>query len=144
MDLVKLFLCLISAMTAGVGVILGVNALTNDSSLASLAGDLVFVTALGVLIWRGRGIALGSVSSVLGAVIAFIASGIFLAAVGGALYFSAPWIGRILVHIFSIGFYPGGADVPFDLGSLFWAFSMIALCAAGLTLGGSLRWLTER
>lgn len=141
--MIKLFFCLIAAMVVGVGVILAANAVT-DNRLLALLGDGAFVTTLGILIWRSPGISLGSTGSVLGAVTAFIVSGILLAGAGGALYFSVPWIGRVLVHIFSIGFYPAGADVPFDLGSLFWAFSMIALCAAGLALGGSLRWLQHR
>lgn len=139
--MIRLFLCLLAAMVVGVGVILAFNAVTDDRSLASLLGDGAFLVTLGVLVWRNPGISLGSAASVVGAVTSFIASSIFLAAVGGALYFSAPWIGRVLVHIFSIGFYPAGADVPFDLGALFWAFSMIALCAAGLALGGWLRWV---
>jgi hypothetical protein len=141
--LIKLFFCLIAAMVVGVGVILVAGVITENRSLA-LLGDGAFVATLGILIWRTPDISLGSAGSVLGAVTAFVASGIFLAGVGGVLYFSIPWIGRVLVHIFSIGFYPAGADVPFEFGALFWAFSMIALCAAGLAIGGSLRWLKQR
>jgi hypothetical protein len=142
MTLSRLFLCLIVALGTGIGVVLVANIVTNDRSVA-LLGDVAFVATLGILIWRSPRISLAAIGSVMGAVTAFIAAGIILAAVGGALYFSVPWIGRVLVHIFSIGFYPAGADVPFDLGALFWALSMIVLCAAGLALGGSLRWLSE-
>jgi hypothetical protein len=144
MNLVRLFLCLIAALVIGVAVIVTANALTLDRAPASLLGDAAFVSALAILLWRNPGISLGSAGSVLGAVVAFIMSSVILAALGGALYFSLSGIGRVLVHVYSIGFYPAGADVPFDFGSLFWAFSMMALCAAGLLLGGLLRWLGQR
>jgi hypothetical protein len=141
--LIRLYFCLLMALAAAVTVILAANASTGDRLAASLLGDAVFVSVLGSLIWRNAAMPLGSVGSVLAAVAAFIATGILLADIGGALYFSAPVVGRVLVHIFSIGYYPGGADAPFDLGAMLWALSMLVICALGLAIGAGLRVLRQ-
>jgi hypothetical protein len=142
--MVRLYFCLLAALLAAVVVILLANVAIGDRLVASLAGDLVFLLALGVLIWRNTAIPLTAAGSVLAAVVAFIATGILLADLGGATYFSFPSLGRVLVHIFSVGYYPSGADVPFDMGAPLWGFSMLALCAVGLALGGVLRTVTDR
>jgi hypothetical protein len=135
----RLYFYLLGSLAAGVGVILLANWLIGDPLAASLAGDGTFVALLAIFVWRNAAIPLRSAASVLAAVVAFGATGIGLADLGGALYFSAPPVGRPLVHIFSIGFYPPGADAPFDMGAMLWAFSMVGLCALGLALGAGLR-----
>lgn len=120
------------------------NWLIDDPLTASLSGDATFVAVLAILVWRNSAIPLGSAASVLAAVVAFGVTGIVLADLGGALYFSVPPVGHVLVHVFSIGFYPPGADAPFDMGAMLWALSMLGLCAAGLAVGGGLRGLQHR
>lgn len=143
MHLIRLYLCSLAALAVAVAVILTVNVIVDDRLAASLLGDAAFISVLGVLTGRNAAIRLGSVGSVLGAIVAFIATGILLADLGGALYFSAPVVGRVLVHTFSIGYYPGGADAPFGLGAMLWALSMLVICGLGLALGGGLQWLQQ-
>jgi hypothetical protein len=137
--LIRLYFCLLAGLAIAVGVILLANVVVGNPLTASLAGDATFVLTLGILIWRNPALPLTSAGSVLAAVVAFIATGIFLADLGGATYFTIPPLGQVLVHVFSIGYYPPGADAPFDMGAMLWALSMLALCAAGLVAGGSLR-----
>jgi hypothetical protein len=142
--MVRLYFCLLAALFAAAVIILLANVAVGDHLVSSLAGDVVFVLALGVLIWRNTAIPLMAAGSVLTAVAAFIATGILLADLGGATYFSVPSLGHILVHIFSVGYYPSGADVPFDMGALLWGFSMLGLCTLGLALGGLVRTVANR
>jgi hypothetical protein len=136
--LVTLFLCFLAGLGVGMAV---VSALDEYDLLAPLVGNLSFIVVSGVLIWRSRTVLLSSAGSVLGAVCAFIAIGIGLADWGAMLYFLVPVAGRILVHVFSLGYYPPGADAPFDLGAILWALSMLVLCGTALAVGGLLKFL---
>lgn len=113
--------------------------LTGNETVAALLGNAVFVIVSGICIWRSRKLSVSSVTSVFGAVVGFIAAGIILADLGGLLYSSVPAVGYILINAFSIGYYPPGADAPFGMGAMLWAFSMLGLCAAALALGGLLK-----
>lgn len=135
----RLYFCLLASLAAGVGVILFANWLIDNRLTASLSGDATFMVVLAALVWRDRAIKLESAASVLAAVAAFDVTAIALADLGGALYVSVPSVGHALTHIFSIGYYPAGADAPFDIGAMLWTLSMLGLCAAGLAAAGGLR-----
>jgi hypothetical protein len=136
--LITLVFCFLAGLGAGMAV---VSALEEYDLLALLFGNLSFIIVSGAFIWRSRTLVLSSAGSVLGAACTFIGTGIVLADLGTKLYFSVPIAGRILVQVFSLGYYPPGADAPFDLGSMLWALSMLALCGAALAFGGFLKFL---
>lgn len=139
--MIRLYLCLLAGLVAAALTVEAVSAVTGNELGAVLLGDAVFILGSACCVWRMSTVPMSAAVSVLGAVFTFIATGIAFAYVGGPLYVSAPVIGHILVRAFSIGLYPAGADVPFEIGAIFWSASMLPLCAVILALAALLKYL---
>jgi len=143
---VKLFLALWAALVlAGLAHIAVFAVLGPSMWLESLGnsfspvGNFAFLIILALFVGRSRRIKAVSFGSAL------IVAG-FIATVLALVYFGL-WLtqismpaGLVLVGaIGAIGYYPPGADMPFEYGARLWAASALLLSGAGLLLGAALQ-----
>jgi hypothetical protein len=105
----------------------------------ALPGNLTFLVTLVLLIAMVRRISLTLPSIVLSEV-AFVALGVASALLGIMTFERWKFAAILLLGaVGTIGYYPSGADVPFEGGAQDWALSVLLLINMGLLIGAGFR-----
>ena len=112
--------------------------LTSAYEISTALAHLLYLAGLAWCVARDRKVA----ASPLPAVVATVAAVGLLAALavlGAVIHTRFPLAGAVLMESMTLGYYPPGADVPFEIGGLVWGLSMLALTGAALMAGGVFR-----
>ena len=110
-----------------------------SNSLASVVANTGFCVLLAASVYMSRIPRTGLATAYALATIFAILLGIVAGFVGMIVYESNHAIGDALMQSFSLGYYPPGPDVPFELGVVVWGLSIALLIALGFAIGVAVR-----
>jgi hypothetical protein len=108
--------------------------MTSEPVAASVVGDLILVAGVALGASRGKAEPLTLLRS-LGAGITAILCVLLIVLAGLALSDKVTGYLEVATSIFWLGYYPSGADVPFNVGAFLWAASIAGLLGLGEVLG---------